>query len=119
MRLNVRLEGDDPVGGGDECCDVRWSRPRPIQCGEVVVGRPPGNCTTLSNVYRDRSLNCLRDQVAQGWHPEPFDAVANSGTYGTCRVTHKDDPGGLVRFDGSVHSEVPRNRRSGRIRWPA
>ena len=59
-----RLEGDDPVSAGDECDDVRRSRPYPVQCGEVVVGCPPGNCTTLSNVYGDRSFNRFRDEVA-------------------------------------------------------
>ena len=67
VRLNAQLKGDDAVGAGDECCDVSWSRPRPVQCGEVVVGCPPGNCTTLSNVYEDSSFDRFRDEVAQRW----------------------------------------------------
>ena len=61
------LEGDDPVSAGDECGDVSGSRPRTVQGGEVVVGCPPGNCTTLSNVYEDSSFDRFRDEVAQRW----------------------------------------------------
>ena len=95
-RYSLGLEADDPVSAGDECGHVRRSRPRPVQCGEVVVGRPTGNGTTLSNVNEHRSFHRFRDEVAQRWQPDPFDAIAHIGTHDLCRITHKDETGGLV-----------------------
>ena len=82
IRLPQRTETserDDSVGPFDEAGHIGWGDPLAADAYELVLGRPPGDGATLSDVDRNRVLPGLAHQLSGRRQPHAFHSLEGVG----------------------------------------
>jgi hypothetical protein len=69
------LDADDPVVLFHHSREFRWREPARLDPLEILVGRPPGDGASLSDVDRHLVLAELSKEVAHGRNADTFDAL--------------------------------------------
>jgi hypothetical protein len=94
-------EGEDTVVLLQEPGDLGWRRPRSLEAGEVIVSRPTGDGTALSDKHRDAVVEELRHELPDRRNADALEPI--------CRLLGKELGSVADEHDGRIVADLDRS----------